>query len=132
MLDADKIAIAAAFHDLGIWTAQTWDYLEPSGELARSYLSRNGRHEWIDEITESIAYHHKITPVSSRPPLVEALRRADLADVSLGLLRSGLAANEVEAIRSEFPNAGFHVRLVQLGCAGALRHPLRPLPMMRW
>lgn len=35
--DADsheRIAIAAALHDLGIWTADTFDYLPPSIELA--------------------------------------------------------------------------------------------------
>ena len=30
----EKIALAAAFHDLGIWTAHTFDYLEPSIDLA--------------------------------------------------------------------------------------------------
>ena len=33
-LDVEKIAIAAAFHDLGIWTDRTFDYLEPSVRLA--------------------------------------------------------------------------------------------------
>jgi hypothetical protein len=30
-----KFAVAAAFRDLGIWTAQTFDYLSPSIELAK-------------------------------------------------------------------------------------------------
>ena len=41
----DRIAIAAAFHDLGIWTADTFDYLPPSIELATDYLRRSGRPE---------------------------------------------------------------------------------------
>ena len=32
----EKVALAAAFHDLGIWTAHTFDYLQPSIELACS------------------------------------------------------------------------------------------------
>ena len=32
----EKIAIAAAFHDLGIWTDQTFDYLAPSVRLANA------------------------------------------------------------------------------------------------
>jgi hypothetical protein len=131
--DDEKIAVAAAFHDLGIWTAGTWDYLEPSVALARAYLVDCGRENWCGEISESIAQHHKLTPVKGSPwPIVEALRRADLADVSCGVLRSGLSADVVRTIRSEYPGAGFHLRLVQLGCAGALRRPTRPLPMMRW
>ena len=37
----EKIAITAAFHDLGIWTAGTFDYLQPSVNVAREYLSRS-------------------------------------------------------------------------------------------
>jgi hypothetical protein len=32
----ERIALAAAFHDLGIWTDGTFDYLEPSVRLARA------------------------------------------------------------------------------------------------
>ena len=31
----EKLAIAAAFHDIGIWTDRTFDYLPPSVRLAR-------------------------------------------------------------------------------------------------
>ena len=33
----EKAAIAAAFHDLGIWTHRSFDYLPPSVELARAH-----------------------------------------------------------------------------------------------
>ena len=33
-----KIAVAAVFHDIGIWSNKTFDYLEPSVALAREYL----------------------------------------------------------------------------------------------
>jgi hypothetical protein len=39
----EKIAVAAAFHDLGIWTAHTWDYIAPSVSLAREYLVAHPR-----------------------------------------------------------------------------------------
>ena len=32
--DLEKVAVAAAFHDLGIWTNKTFDYLSPSMALA--------------------------------------------------------------------------------------------------
>jgi hypothetical protein len=34
-VELEKIAVAAVFHDLGIWTNQTFDYIAPSIELAR-------------------------------------------------------------------------------------------------
>ena len=35
--ELEKLSIAAAFHDLGIWTNNTLDYIEPSAQLAREY-----------------------------------------------------------------------------------------------
>src|SRR5271157_1843120 len=73
----EKIAIAAALHDLAIWTERTWDYLEPSCRLARQYLAGIGRSAWTDEVEAMIAWHHKITPCRNLAPLAEAFRRAD-------------------------------------------------------
>ena len=74
----EKIAIAAAFHDLGIWTDHTWDYIAPSVSLAREYLVASSRADWIPEIEAMIANHHKITRDRAHPHwLVEAFRRAD-------------------------------------------------------
>lgn len=64
--------------------------------------------------------------------LVDAFRRADLVDVSLGLMRSGLPRSFVRDVRRAFPNAGFHRRLLALGAQRARSHPLSPLPMLRW
>ena len=41
----ENLAIAAAFHDLGIWTAHTFDYLAPSCGLAAAYLQQHGHDE---------------------------------------------------------------------------------------
>src|SRR4029078_11690535 len=71
--DLEKIAVAAVFHDLGIWTNSTFDYIAPSVTLARAYLTARGRAAWILEIERTITEHHKITPShASRDSLVEA------------------------------------------------------------
>jgi HD superfamily phosphodiesterase len=59
--DLEKIAIAAVFHDLGIWTNKTFDYIAPSVALAREYLETRGMSDWIPEIEAMIADHHKVT-----------------------------------------------------------------------
>jgi len=46
----EKIATAAVFHDLGIWTDRTFDYLQPSVRLACDHLTRFGKQEWTSEI----------------------------------------------------------------------------------
>ncbi len=128
----DKVAIAAAFHDLGIWTAKTWDYLDPSQALARAHLAKIGRGEWSDEIVGAIETHHKITACEpSGSPLPEAFRRADAIDLSLGLVAFGLERNFLRDVRRIFPNAGFHRRLVLLTGRALATTPWRPLPMMR-
>ena len=125
----DKIAVAAAFHDLGIWTAGTFDYLEPSARLASEHLAGS---EWAAEITETILQHHKLTRYRDNDAwLVEAFRRADLIDVSRGLLRFGLSRGLLRDAYAQWPSAGFHRRLLSLGAQRAREHPLSPLPMLR-
>lgn len=128
----EKIATAAAFHDLGIWTDRTFDYLEPSVNLACAHLARAGREAWSSEVTEMILQHHKISPYrDQRHQLVEPLRRADWVDVSKGLITFGLPRNLLKAVFSTWPSAGFHKRLVRLELDRLRTHPWNPLPMVR-
>ncbi len=125
-----KLAITAAFHDLGIWTDKTFDYLPPSERLALAYLARTSQEPLQREIEAMIHEHHKITRHPSGG-LIEIFRQADWIDVSKGLLTFGLPRRFVREVLSTFPNAGFHRRLVQLSFSRLLRHPLNPLPMFR-
>jgi hypothetical protein len=128
----EKIAIAAAFHDLGIWTDGTFDYLPPSIRAASAYLLRTGRAEWTPEIATMILEHHKISRYrGDSGPLVESFRRADWIDVTLGLRRFSLPRSVVAPVFSAWPNEGFHRRLVQLSLARARTNPRTPLPMIR-
>jgi len=128
-----KLAIAAAFHDLGLWSDHTVDYLPPSEDRARKWLVANGFAAWQDEIGLIIRQHHRIRPVrESEHALVEVFRRADLIDFSLGLIRFGVSARFVSRLKSEIPNRGFHRFLVRTATSWILRHPLRPLPFLKW
>lgn len=127
------VVIAAVFHDLGIWTERTFDYLEPSVRLANSYVVSIGCVAFGPEIEAIIRNHHKLTRYKGTfARTVEVFRRADLVDVSLGLVRFGLAPDLIGETKRLLPNAGFHRRLVALTAGHAARHPLRPLPMVRW
>jgi hypothetical protein len=131
-VDLEKIAVAAVFHDLGIWTNSTFDYIEPSAALARAYLTAHGRAAWIAEIETAIRDHHKITSFSaSRDSLVEAFRRADWIDVTRGLRTFGLPRPLIRSVLAGWPSAGFHWRLVQLTLERFRAHPLTPLPMVK-
>ena len=128
----EKIATAVAFHDLGIWTDGTFDYLHPSVRLACAHLGRTGRQEWTSEITQMILQHHKVSAYRSHQDwLVEPLRRADWVDVTKGLITFGLPRYVINEAVATWPSAGFHRRLVQLEFERLRKHPWNPLPMVR-
>ena len=131
-VEVEMIAVAAVFHDLGIWTNKTFDYIAPSEALARQYLAAQGRAVWIAEIEAMIEDHHKITPSTARPgSLVEPFRRADWIDVTRGLRTFGVPRQLIESVFATWPSAGFHWRLVKLTVERLRTHPLKPLPMVR-
>lgn len=137
LLDCDpeheeKYAVAAVFHDIGIWTDNTIDYLPPSIDQARLFLLEKGMDNWIEEITLMILWHHKVTAyIGPFLETVDNFRKADWIDVSLGLLRFGLDRDHIEDIREGLPNRGFHWFLTKRVLKNWVRHPLRPLPMFR-
>lgn len=129
-----KLAIAAAFHDLGIWTHGTFDYLAPSEQVAMQYLQRiNAPETWGMEIGLMIERHHQL-PQYHGPyrQTVEAFRLADLADLTKGNIRGKLPFAAVQQTVAHFPYLGFHKLLVKLAIMQFLMHPLKPLPMLRW
>lgn len=128
----DKIALTAAFHDIGIWTDGTLDYLAPSAERARKHLAGSDAERWTEEVIETILQHHKLRKYRAHSAwLVEPFRRADLVDVSQGLVRFGLSRQFLRELYTQWPSAGFHKRLLQLGASRLRTHPLSPLPMLR-
>jgi len=130
--DADKIAVAAFFHDIGIWSDNTFDYIRPSQLLARRYLEHTKREAWGDEIEAMIGEHHKVSKYKLNPSwLVETFRKADWIDLSGGLLRCHLPDDFVTNVILAFPNAGFHKKLVALIVERFKTHPFSPLPMIK-
>jgi hypothetical protein len=127
-----KYAIAAAFHDIGIWTDGTFDYLAPSIKQAEQYLTEINRSEWIEEISSMIFWHHKISRYKGRNEvLVETFRKADWIDVSFGLKTYGFSKTKIKQNLKAIPNLGFHWFLVKQSLRQFIKEPLRPLPMFK-
>jgi len=130
--ELEKFSIAAAFHDLGIWTDSTFDYLDPSIKLAHNYLDDFHKPEWKEEISATIYWHHKITAYNG--PYAEAVnlfRKADWIDVTNGFRSFGLPRMKVVHLYAEFPDEGFHKFLLQRAFKWGIKNPLRPLPMFK-
>ncbi len=127
-----KLYIAASFHDLGIWTHSTLDYLPPSILLAKNHLIKIQKEDWFDEISLMIDMHHKISKYKNNQyPLVELFRKGDLVDFSLGIFSCNVPNSIIKQVKHSFPNSGFHVFLLKLGFFWILRHPLNPLPIFK-
>lgn len=130
--EREEFRTAAAFHDLGIWAAGTFDYLEPSCALATEWLIAEGREDLTDPVCAMIRDHHRLRAAGGPAEAVELFRRADTVDVTLGARRFGLRYSAYSRLTERWPDAGFHARLVELTWRRALIHPLSPLPMLRW
>jgi len=123
----DKLAISAAFHDLAAF--DTIDYLAPSIAAQDAWLRETGRQTWSDELALAIAQHHRLTRYASTRPhasLVEAVRKADLVDVSQGLIRFGIPRSYVMEVRAAFDATVFFRRVIPRGALRAVRQ--RQLP----
>lgn len=128
----EKYAIVAVFHDIGIWTDHTIDYLDPSIAQLNQYFNTTGKQEWIEECSCMIHWHHKTSSYSGPyAQTVETFRKADWIDVSLGLITYGYDKHRISEHRRMLPNRGFHWFLVKKIARNLFRHPLNPLPMFR-
>lgn len=128
----EKYAIASVFHDIGIWTDNTFDYLEPSIDKAKQYLIKIGKNEWIEEISLMIDMHHKISRYTGPyQNTVETFRRADWIDVSMGIISFKVGKDQIKKTTQQYPVLGFHAFLVSQTFKNLLRSPLNPLPMFK-
>lgn len=129
---AGPLGLAAFFHDSGIWFDHTWDYLPPSVRRATEALGADGR-QHADLVTALITEHHRLRPARHDNPLVEAFRRADLTDVSAGLIGSpGVSRQDFTALVAQYPDRGLRPMLLRAFGRGLKESPLRPAPMIKF
>jgi hypothetical protein len=130
----EKLAIAGVFHDIAAWPNDNLDYLRPSADQADAYLDSIGKQGWKPEMRLMIEMHHKIKQFKGEhADWVEPVRRADWCDVSLNLMRFGLPKSFIKEINAEFPLGKFYPgHVFKVSAKWALRHPLNPVPILRW
>ncbi|BDU02581.1 HD domain-containing protein [Nocardia sputorum] len=129
----EEFLTAATLHDIGIWSAGSFDYLAPSCDQARAWLASIDRDDLTGLVVTMIDQHHKIRPAGPPHDPVEIFRRADAIDVELGLLgRFGISRRTYSELAKRYPNHGFHRRLVTLTARRLRTHPASPLPMLKW
>lgn len=129
------VVIAAAFHDLALWSDDTFDYLDPSAARARVYCEQTGRAEMAPLVESMIQNHHKIFRGSlvGGDQLCLAFRDADWSAFTFGLIPFDRSSKPRKLIAATFPNAGFHIFLAKR----TVRHLVsggifNPFPMMKF
>jgi len=131
--EREKIIIAGAFHDIGIWIEETVDYIPPSIPPAIAYLKSRNLEHWSEEIQLMIIEHHKVLKYNNDAyPLIEIFRQGDLVDFSFGLFKFGISKSFINEVKVQFPNADFHKNLGKRAAKWFVKHPLNPVPMMKW
>ena len=69
---------------------------------------------------------------SRRGQLVEAFRKADLIDLSLGIISYGVSHRDILDLYQTFPESNFHVFILGEVFKNTLKNPFNPLPIFKW
>ena len=128
---AGVLGLAVFFHDSGIWFDGTWDYLPPSTRRATAALdpADRGHTELVASIIDE---HHRLRRAHHPEPIVEAVRRADLTDITAGLVPSPeVTRADYRALAAEYPARGFRPMLLRAFGRGLRESPLHPAPMFK-
>jgi hypothetical protein len=126
-VDRELLLCAAWLHDAGLY--------QGDGASEGSYVLE-GRHlvervlapfEWpadrLQRVGDAVERHHELRPQWARGTEVELMRRADLIDVSGGLVRFGLDRGWLHDLSARVPRRGMYGGIGKL-----VAHELRTRP----
>jgi hypothetical protein len=130
-VDREVLLVAGFLHDLGLYDSVSRGgvYVKDGADFATDLV---GRHGWTDErkalCANAIERHHELRSQWSAGTEVEVVRRADLADVSGGLVTFGLPRGWLRSLFQTVSRDGTYAEIARL-VGHALRE--RPLTMPR-
>jgi HD superfamily phosphodiesterase len=131
IIDGEVLTVAALLHDIGLYpgVASGGVYTADGATLARELLPGHGwSPERVELCADAIDRHHDLRRQTAYGVEVEALRLADLIDLSGGLLTFGLGREWLRTLRNAVPARGLGAELAR-EVGRALR--TRPLTMPR-
>jgi hypothetical protein len=130
-VDRELLLVAALLHDIGLYpdASKKGVYTADGAVFARELLADQG---WpadrMDLLADAIERHHELRQQWDKGDEVELVRRADLIEVSGGLIRFGVSRKFFQDLLAEYPRSGFYREVGRL-----LGHALieRPLTLPR-
>ena len=132
--DGELLTVASLLHDIGLYPSASRGgvYTADGASLARAILPGHGwSAERIERCAAAIDRHHDIRRQLAHGREVEALRLADLVDVSAGLIRFGLDREWLRALQVAVPRDGLWGEL-RREVGRSLRERPLTLPRIFW
>lgn len=127
-VDHELLACAASLHDAGLYdgaASKDATYVEDGARLARELLEPIGwEGERLRICMDAIERHHELRPQWDRGTEVELVRRADLVDVSAGVIGFGFPRSRYKELTEEIPRNGMYRHIV-----GLVGHTIRKRPL---
>lgn len=133
-IDGEVLTVAAILHDIGLYpdVSRGGVYTADGAALARELLPAYGwSPERIERCAVAIDHHHEVRNQLARGPEVEALRLADLVELSGGLLTFGLDRAWLSQLNRAVPRQGLIGELVR-EVGRALRERPLTMPQIFW
>ena len=109
----DLAATAIAYHRVGLWTGKSVNYLESSKDMLEMELGTVFDADKLSIMREIILQQHKVKDFTSmgseaENSLINAVRKASWAEITMGLIRFDLPASLLETAYNELEANGFH------------------------
>jgi hypothetical protein len=126
-VDREVLLVAGLLHDLGLYDSISRGgvYVSDGAEFARDLVREHG---WSEEratlCANAIERHHEVRPQWGAGAEVELARRADLVDVSAGVVRFGLPRSWLRDLFSAVSRDGTYAEIARL-----VGHTLRERPL---
>jgi len=128
-VDREVLLIAGLLHDVGLYDAASHGgvYVKEGAEFTAAILRDHGWDEQrIRLCFDAIERHHELRSQWDRGAEVELIRRADLVDLSDGLVRFGLSREWIRDLFRSVSRDGTY-RTIGFEVARVIRH--RPLTL---
>jgi hypothetical protein len=129
-VDREVLLCASLLHDVGLYprASEGGAYVTDGRHYAAGVLvSGRWSGDRLERCLDAIELHHELRPQWERGAEVELLRRADLVEVSAGLVRFGLRGGWLRGLFRAVPRAGFYPEIARL-LGRALRERPATLP----
>lgn len=133
-IDAEVLTVAAILHDIGLYpgVSRGGVYTADGAALAREILPGHGWEQpRIERCVLAIDRHHELRPQLAHGGEVEALRLADLVELSGGLLTFGVGRAWLRSLNAAVPRAGLVGELAR-EVGRALRERPLTVPQIFW